>query len=72
MSLHPVVHSVTERIRKRSAPSRQAYLEGIARSGPWSRMRAMPSRYACRDGALRLRMRSVTDWTTGCLSLIHI
>jgi len=31
MSLHPVVHSVTERIRKRSAASRRAYLEGIAR-----------------------------------------
>ncbi|MCD9028699.1 phosphogluconate dehydratase [Luteimonas sp. BDR2-5] len=31
MSLHPVVHAVTERIRKRSAGSRRAYLDGIAR-----------------------------------------
>lgn len=31
MSLHPVVQSVTERIRKRSAASRRAYLDGIAR-----------------------------------------
>ncbi|MEN4902874.1 phosphogluconate dehydratase [Luteimonas sp. TWI662] len=31
MSLHPVLHSVTERIRKRSAASRRAYLDGIAR-----------------------------------------
>ena len=31
MSLHPIVQSVTERIRQRSAASRRAYLDGIAR-----------------------------------------
>lgn len=37
MSLHPKIHEVTERIRRRSAPSRAAYLAGIEqalRNGP--------------------------------------
>ena len=37
MSLHPTIEAVTERIRKRSAPSRAAYLAGIeaaVRNGP--------------------------------------
>ena len=37
MSLHPVVHAVTERIRQRSARSRAAYLAAIDamyRAGP--------------------------------------
>ncbi|MCR6662180.1 MAG: phosphogluconate dehydratase [Luteimonas sp.] len=29
MSLHPRIHTITERIRRRSAPSRKAYLDGI-------------------------------------------
>ncbi|QDX24174.1 phosphogluconate dehydratase [Pandoraea pnomenusa] len=32
MSLHPVVKRVTERLIERSRPSRQAYLEGVARA----------------------------------------
>ncbi|MHC9085424.1 phosphogluconate dehydratase [Luteimonas sp. RIT-PG2_3] len=30
MSLHPVLHDITERVRQRSRASRQAYLDGIA------------------------------------------
>ncbi len=37
MSLNPKIEAITERIRKRSAPSRAAYLAGIdeaVRNGP--------------------------------------
>ena len=37
MNLHPKIEAITERIRKRSAPSRAAYLAGIeeaVRNGP--------------------------------------
>ncbi len=30
MTLHPRLHEITERIRERSRPTRQAYLDGIA------------------------------------------
>ena len=44
MSLHPRLHEVTERIRKRSADSRRAYLEGIEIAGRESPNR---SRLSC-------------------------